>query len=61
MQPSQHSPEKYSYPVSLSQVKDTSWKLDSLNVDALNSLFDIIQESFALRRVVVLRVVVHIC
>lgn len=61
MQPSQHSSgKKWSYLVPLSQVKGTSWLLCSLNVDPLNSLFDIIQEGLALRRVFMLRVVVHI-
>lgn len=61
MQPSQHSSgKKWSYLVPLSQVKETSWLLCRLNVDPLNSLFDIIQEGLALRRVFMLRVVVHI-
>lgn len=34
--------------------------LGSLNMDALNGLFDVIQQGLALRRVFVLRVVVHI-
>lgn len=58
MQPSQRSSGKYLVP--LSQVKETSWLLYSLNMDALNSLFDIIQEGLALWRVFMLRVVVHI-
>lgn len=52
--------KKWSYLVPLSQVKETSWLLCSLNVDPFNSLFDIIQEGLALWRVFVLRVVVHI-
>lgn len=59
-QPSRSSPGQQSSLVESHQVGGTSGLLHSLDVDALDGLFDIIQEGLALWRVLVLRVVVHI-